>query len=788
MQDRKFDQFDEIDEISPLEKNNFTTLITYGDQNIGLGDWEKAIDYYKKGIDIALENGFLEGLFRIYLKISEIYQKREEYERALEFIDKSNELLNIVDDKYLIADFYSNFGFTLTQVGRYSEAYEYLVESFDFFKNLQEKDKIIESALRFVNYFLKVNHSESVEYYLSYSLRVANEIHNSYYLALTKYFQALNNYQQPSVANECFQYAIDVFKENQHCYELYLVQFAYATFLLAQDNWAEALKLLSHNKEILNIFKAIRLIEKNDLLIQQITDKYATEIMETKFDEMILSKYTQLITQLKQITNLEKLLAQALSSIIEFAQADGGMLFLFCHHHLNNDWEYCFTHGITSQHDDYNIMQELILKTYLNKKNINLKQPVYSEKYNDLATFTLTLRNHVMGVLLIFSKHENYYFTEKLLHLVDAIANQLTINIENIRYDILNKAHNALREELVNDNSFHNIIGKSEKIIQIFELIQKVKDAPTSVFLQGASGTGKELIARAIHFHGNRKNKNFIAQYCGAIPETLLESELFGHVKGSFTGAVNDKKGLIEIADGGTFFLDEIADISPSIQVKLLRFLQEGEVKRVGSLDTKKVDVRIICATNVNLEEKVNKGEFRLDLFYRLNVIKIDVPTLNERSADIPLLAVHFLDKYNTKINKNIHGFSDETMKYLQKYHWPGNIRQLENEIERAVTLAENETYLELSNFSPEIMTIPPENSPVDSPTSTFKETMLIEEEAIDLSTNMKEALEQVEKKIILKALQQNHNNQSATAKMLDISRQGLIQKLRKYKIGNYDY
>ncbi|MDP8221454.1 MAG: sigma-54 dependent transcriptional regulator, partial [Candidatus Stygibacter frigidus] len=260
-------------------------------------------------------------------------------------------------------------------------------------------------------------------------------------------------------------------------------------------------------------------------------------------------------------------------------------------------------------------------------------------------------------------------------------------------------------------------------------------------------------------------------QYCGALTETLLESELFGHVKGSFTGASYDKKGLFEIANGGTFFLDEIADISLSTQAKLLRFLQEGEIKRVGSTITEKIDVRVVCATNVSLLEKVKSGEFRQDLYYRLHVIRIQIPSLRERKSDIPLLSVHFLDKYCKKIGKKINGISDEALRYLSQYNWPGNIRQLENEVERAVTLAEEDSLINSIDLSPEVYHFQ-ENA----------ETLNLLED-----NSLKAQVERLEREVITKALEETNGNQTQAAKKLGMSRQGLIKKIQRYSTNKSD-
>jgi len=249
---------------------------------------------------------------------------------------------------------------------------------------------------------------------------------------------------------------------------------------------------------------------------------------------------------------------------------------------------------------------------------------------------------------------------------------------ENIHY----------RQELITKYKLENIVGRSPQMLQVYKTIARVAESRSTVLITGESGTGKELIARAIHFNSPRSPRPFVAVDCSSLAESLLESELFGHVRGAFTGAVTTKKGLFEEADRGTCFLDEISNISLAIQAKLLRVLQEHEIKRVGGTETIKIDVRMVAATNQNLEELVAEKRFREDLFYRLNVVSIHLPSLRERPEDIPLLADHFLNKYATQNNKPICRISPDAMDVLTRYRWPGNVRELENVIERAATLS----------------------------------------------------------------------------------------------------
>lgn len=295
----------------------------------------------------------------------------------------------------------------------------------------------------------------------------------------------------------------------------------------------------------------------------------------------------------------------------------------------------------------------------------------------------------IQAAIYMDSRASVRQFDQESLEFLQAFATQAAIALSNARmFERLQSENLKLKRQISITEAFPDIIGKSEPMLRVLEMIRDVADASASVLIEGESGTGKELVARALHYHSSRKDKAFIPIFCGSLSENLLESELFGHKKGSFTGATENKRGLFEEADGGTLFLDEIADVSPAIQTKLLRVLQEGEFKRVGENQIRTANVRIISATNKDLWEEVQKGNFREDLYYRLNVINIRIPPLRHRKSDIPLLAEHFLRYYATKNKKNITGFTKEAYQYLQEYDWPGNVRELENAVERAVILS----------------------------------------------------------------------------------------------------
>ncbi|MBW2600538.1 MAG: sigma-54-dependent Fis family transcriptional regulator [Deltaproteobacteria bacterium] len=340
-----------------------------------------------------------------------------------------------------------------------------------------------------------------------------------------------------------------------------------------------------------------------------------------------------------------------------------------------------------------------------------------------------------------------------------------------IKFRQLERENAFLKQQLRKKYRFDNFIGDSKPIQKVFELIERVADTDSMVLITGESGTGKELIAKAIHYNSYRRDNPMIVINCGAIPEELLESELFGHEKGAFTGAHKMRVGRFELANGGTVFLDEIGDMSPNLQVKLLRILQEQKFERVGGTRTLEVDVRIIAATNKNLINAVNRGKFRQDLYYRLNVIPMKVPPLRMRKSDIPLLVDFFIKRFDKQKGKRIVGFTQEAVNALLDYTWPGNVRELENLVERLVILSDDEKIgLE------------------DIPGSIKGKTSKVESIEVKIPMDgivFEQAVEEYEKKLILQALSETNWVKTKAARLLNINRTTLIEKMKKKKLHN---
>lgn len=387
---------------------------------------------------------------------------------------------------------------------------------------------------------------------------------------------------------------------------------------------------------------------------------------------------------------------------------------------------------------------------------------VFLYNITSILSCPLVSKGKTIGVIYVDSITKKKVFTTKNLNFLQGFSNIAAISIENANLTSKLKEENVVLKRAIGDRySFKNIVGKNKKFKEILNVIERIIDSKVSILLEGESGTGKELLARAIHNNSQRNKKEFVACYCGAMPETLLESELFGYKKGAFTGAYEDKKGLFEEAHLGTFFLDEVSEIPPKVQVKLLRVLQDGEVRRLGETKSRNFDVRLISATNKNLEDELKTGKFREDLFYRLKVVKITLPPLRERKDDIPILADHFLRIQSKESGKSVTKISNEAIRALVNYLWPGNVRELGNAIHYAVTMARAEE-ITLEDLPANIV------NPAEEVKSIKK-------------------LKEWEKEIILRTFKECNYAKVKTARVLGISQRTLHSKLKKYKQGG-DY
>ena len=387
--------------------------------------------------------------------------------------------------------------------------------------------------------------------------------------------------------------------------------------------------------------------------------------------------------------------------------------------------------------------------------------------YNILSVLCMPLSHveNVIGALYVDHGKQPGAFTERDHTFLKSFVNLAAAAIQTAQERENYRLENTyLRQIATADHGFPEIISNSPKIISILETVELVAASNVSVLIMGESGTGKELIARAIHVKSTRRDKKFLTQNCASLPETLLESELFGYKKGSYTGATHDKPGLFEVADGGTLFLDEIGDLSLSSQAKILRALQEGEIRRIGDNKSHKVDVRTLSATNKDLQEQIQRGLFREDLFYRLNVVTIKLPSLRDRKEDIPLLARHFLNLFAGRMGRRQMGFEKDAVEVLGAYSWPGNVRQLKNEMERLAILLDDGEMVTPQNLSEPI-----------------QQAALLSQTAG--GTRLKDSLDAIQKKMLVESLQKFKWNKTRAADDLGITRRGLIKMIERFDL-----
>ncbi|MDX9703759.1 MAG: sigma 54-interacting transcriptional regulator [Candidatus Auribacterota bacterium] len=467
------------------------------------------------------------------------------------------------------------------------------------------------------------------------------------------------------------------------------------------------------------------------------------------------------------IRDSKKLITRLLELIVEVIPADHGAILLYDQKtsRLKPEVSYCSERGVT---DEICISRTIANQVFEKKIAVVTRDAQQDPRFMDKKTIIqhnirsamcvpMGTVNRMIGVIHMDNTIKSGLFTEKDLDLLSAIANQAAIALENIQFfERLNEENKVLKEAIKEE---YDMIGQSNQMHKVFSLIDRLSRTDSTILIRGESGTGKELVARAIHYNSDRKDKPFVCVNCAALHENLLESELFGHERGAFTGATMLKKGRFELADGGTIFLDEIGEMNLESQIKLLRILEEAKLERVGGTASIPTNVRILAATNRDLEKAIQDGEFRLDLYYRLKVIQIDLPPLRDRKDDIVPLALFFLDKYRAKISREVLQFSPEALDVLKAYHWPGNIREMKNCIERAVVLGNSNVIL-------------PEDLPLE----------IRRPVAVDDGANFP-TLQDLEREHIIKALNLTGWNKKQTADILGIQRSTLYEKLKGYHI-----
>ncbi len=516
-----------------------------------------------------------------------------------------------------------------------------------------------------------------------------------------------------------------------------------------------------------------------------------TEInAEISLNKEDLDLLYEVSTSIHSIHDLDEMLRNVLSKVKEVFQIEGASIAL----HDRKRKELYFIRTVEEQKgkalqkidamrfpDDYGVAgwvlreQKAVLIPDVSQderftRQLDIQQTLDTRS---MICVPLKTRKGLIGVLYALNK-QDAEFEQKDLRLLEILSGPIAVSIENARLygevqqyaSSLEKENLRLKTECQIRFNVQGIIGSSTAMQHVFALLDKVIDTSVTALIQGETGTGKELLARVIHYNGPAKDKIFVAENCGGLSENLLESEIFGHVKGAFTGAIADKKGLFELADGGTVFLDEISDMPYAMQTKLLRVLQDGLIRPVGGSEYQRVKFRLISSTNRDLLQEVKKGRFREDLFYRIQVFPIVLPPLRERKEDIPLLAAHFLGEFASGAERPIARLTPAALELMMQFDWPGNVRELKNEIERALTLAGEDGEITEAYLSERIR----QAADDDGPSATTPPTI-------------QQATARLERKMVDDALRKSGGNRSQAARLLGLTRQGLLNKIRRYEI-----
>lgn len=713
------------------EKLRDSQAISISLNNLGLlyedlGDLEKAIEcFYRALVEKEKSNDRI-GISSCYNNIGEIYQKRGRWEKAVQLFEQAIKAAEIANSAPKKAEAYGNLGNTYFLSGDHIRAMNYYIEDMNLSLEIDDKFELSEVYWRMGELLLATKEEPQAFDFIQKSAALSLEIgakknEASAQRILGKYYIKQNDLTN---AKASFEKGIKILEEMGRCFELGKIYFDYGSYLVEAGSRDTALRYL---REASTIFRKLEIVSESDA-VERILFRLEAE----KDRRVALIKSLSALTS--HLLSVAELGPKSLTLLQEALVFDTGTFFVF-------------------------ETKPFVLGNITKEEAMAICKRGEMELTPLTVNLPLRLAGRELGVIHLAWENPPPFSLDSALF--ETISNILSLALEHTRARIGLKPE--LPKIVVEKPVYHfeGIIGKSPKMLEVFDTVSKVAPTKACVLILGESGTGKELIAKTIHNQSPRAKKPFVTINCAAIPETLLESELFGVEKGTATG-VSERRGKFEQANGGSIFLDEIGDMSLSLQAKLLRVLQEKNFERLGGRKTIEVDVRIIAATNKNLEQAISQGNFREDLFYRLNVINVHLPQLRERKDDISILANHFVQKFNEELDRTIKGISPEAMELLLLHSWPGNVRELENTIERAAILAKQE-YV----------------TPADLPPVLHTKNI----EKLPESKSLLGAQATLEKDFILQLLVRFNWNVSRTVKASGISRSQFYRLLAKYQI-----
>jgi len=724
-----------------------------------LGDYKRSLDYYRSALALAEQIGGKSEIGGNYQNIALVHHHLGDDATALEYLDKALAIAKETGYHELVVNTYFTYALIYLarkQNGDLEAAKKYAEEMIALAEKLSFRASKIEFlSLQGMIYFELGNLEKASQC----SSEAVNLLDKQKYIEGVEQEVYWNHYRILSAIGD--EHATEYLKEAYN-------EVTRKSHNITEDNIRQSfLENVTLNRDILKAYHDF--VETGETMPSYVGK------------EKNLATLYEVSKTINSILDLDTLLNKIMDLALETMHGERGLIFLLD----GDELKLSVARNVEKEtiQDATEISESILRDVVAGGKPIVAANAQEDERFRErqsvrnyqivsLICVPMKLKEKIIGTVYIDSRSGISglsTFLKPDVEFLEAFANLAAISIENARLHEQLKAENVyLRKEVEGKFSFENIIGQSKAMQRVYEVMQGAINSDGTALIEGASGTGKELIAKAIHYHSARKKEKFLAVDCAALTETLLDSELFGHKKGAFTGAVDDKVGLFEEADGGTIFLDEITNTSPALQAKLLRVLQEGEIRRVGETSTRKVDVRVIAATNKNIQQEVERGHFRQDLFYRLNVIPITVPPLKERKEDIPFLVQHFIEKYNSKVKKPIKGVTQELMDELMAYDWPGNVRELENLVNRMMIFADADK-----------LTV--KNLPADFKHAIEKgrKTLLPE-----VSYKGKvPTLDELEREHIIRTLEKVKGNKTEAAKLLGLKRTTLIERMKKLKI-----